>query len=398
MPTWLDNLSKVAAKSRRVILGAMSGTSANSIDVAVCAISDFGPPHQGIPGARVELKHFYSHPFPPDLQNSIFDVLSLNVREISELHAALGDLFADACEAALVEAKMGIDKVDLIGSHGQTVYHHSGNPGATKTSLQLADADRIAERLGCAVFSDFRARDLACGGEGAPLTPYSDLILFGGRSDTAIINLGGIANITVLNSDPEKVFGFDCGPANAPLDRLARILSGGEQNFDPSGERAWLGKADHRFVERLLADDPYLKRKPPKSTGFEMYGDEFVGKLIDKYGAADNNLMASVAEFVARTIFQAVEKYVLPVRKIDQIVLAGGGCKNTFLVSRIKDLLAPLAVRMSEDFGVPNDAREAMAFAVLANDALGGLPTALRSVTGARRTDTLGKLSLPRLS
>ncbi|HEX8200792.1 MAG TPA: anhydro-N-acetylmuramic acid kinase, partial [Isosphaeraceae bacterium] len=237
----------------------------------------------------------------------------------------------------------------------------------------------------------------AAGGEGAPVSPLADLILFGttGPARRAVLNLGGIANVTVLDPDPARVFGFDTGPANAPLDRLARTLSGGALPFDRDGRIGRAGRADAALVERLLAADPYLALPPPKSTGFEMYGDSFVAAVAAAHGGHDADLMATLTEFVARSVALGFARFVPPV---DEVIAAGGGVNNPALLGRIAALLAPAVLRRSDELGVPAEAREALAFAILANEALLGHATSLPAVTGARHAVVLGKLSFPRIA
>ena len=388
-------------KPSRVVVGMISGTSADSIDTAVCRIVGNGPPTAGRPGARVELIHYAETPYPAETRARILGLSSWGVRDVAEMNVLVAEAFAVACLKTLAEAGIAPEDVDAIGSHGQTVYHHSSVPGAIGATLQVGDGDVIAERTGCLTIADFRARDIAAGGEGAPISPFADMILYAPRegepqpSRRAVLNLGGIANVTVLDPDPSRVFGFDTGPANTLLDRLARRISGGTLSCDRDGEIARAGKVDETLVERLLAEDAYLARKPPKSTGFEMYGDAFVERAGALLGRFDADLMATLVEYTARTAADAFTRFIPPVV---EIVGAGGGVKNPALFNRLAELLVPARLILGDDRGVPGDAREAMAFAVLAHEALFGLPTSLPSVTGARRPAVLGKICLPRFA
>lgn len=389
----MERLAALARKPRRLVLGLLSGTSADAIDCAVCSIEGAGVPRGGCPGATVRLEAFHGSPFDPALRARSLDASRLDARGVAELHAALGDAFADAALRTLVLHGIPEEAVDLVGSHGQTVYHHAGEP--PRATLQLGDADRIAERTGFPVVSDFRARDVAAGGEGAPLTPYADLVLFPvapGAPRRAVVNLGGIANVTVLDPDPSRVVAFDTGPANAPLDRLARAVSGGDASFDAEGRLAAAGRVDETLLAELMRH-PFLARKPPKSTGVEAFGDAFVDDLARRRGRADADLLATVTAFVADSIADALRRHV-PGGMPAEIVVAGGGSRNATLVARLARATG-VRVVSSDERGVPTQAREAMAFALLANDALFGLPTSLPQVTGARRAVTLGKLSLP---
>ena len=291
-----------SAKPSRIIVGLLSGTSADSIDVAVCRMNGQGTKPE------VEFVHYQEHSLPSDVKRQVLGAADLDVRAVAELNVQLGEAFADACLISLKTAGISTEEIDLIGSHGQTVYHHSGVTGARRATLQLGDGDVIAVRTGIHVISDFRARDIAAGGEGAPLSPVADAVLFGRRDRDArsqrraILNLGGIANITVLDDDPARVFGFDTGPANAPLDRLARRLSQGALACDQDGHFARAGLVNEPLLADLLEHDPFLKRHPPKSTGFEMYGDAFLTHAAERHGGFDVHLMATLTEFVARTI------------------------------------------------------------------------------------------------
>ncbi|AMV35817.1 anhydro-N-acetylmuramic acid kinase [Planctomyces sp. SH-PL62] len=394
-----DLLTARTAKPSRVVVGMISGTSADSIDAAVCRIEGFGLPSAHGPGARVELLHYAETPYPAAIKARILDLAAWRVRDVAELNVLVAEAFADACLETLAGAGLKPEEVDLIGSHGQTVYHHSSVPGAIGATLQIGDGDVIAERTGALVIADFRARDVAAGGEGAPISPFADVILYAPRDPQApperraVLNLGGIANVTVLDPDPARVFGFDTGPANTLLDRLARRISGGTLDCDRDGALARAGRVDEALVETLLAEDAYLARRPPKSTGFEMYGDPFVDRAGTLLGRFDADLMATLTEYTARTVADAFARFVPPVV---EVIGAGGGVKNPALFGRLAQLLAPARLLLGDDRGVPGDAREAMAFAVLAHEALFGLPTSLPSVTGARRPAVLGKFCLPR--
>ena len=260
MSSVVKHLEDLTGKETRVVIGMISGTSADSIDVAICRVAGAGVPRADRPGASVELLHYGEHPYEADVRRQILDVQGLNVAAIAELNVRVGEHFARAALETLQAAGLSPSDVDLVGSHGQTVYHHSSIPGARRATLQVGDGDVIAERLGVAVICDFRARDIAAGGEGAPISPLADMILFGPREETAraVLNLGGIANVTVLDRDPSRVFGFDTGPANSLLDRLARKLSSGSLSCDRDGKIAGSGRVNERLVETLLADDAFL--------------------------------------------------------------------------------------------------------------------------------------------
>jgi anhydro-N-acetylmuramic acid kinase len=391
----LADLLERSRKPARIVVGLMSGTSADSIDVAVCRMTGQGAE------VGVELLHYREHAHDPEVKRRMIGIAGLDVRGVAELHVMVGEAFAAACLATLEGAGLAPQDIDLIGSHGQTVYHHSGVAGAIRATLQVGDGDVIAVRTGRYVISDFRARDVAADGEGAPLSPIADRVLFGRRASEepgrrrAILNLGGIANLTVLDDDPARIFGFDTGPANAPLDRLARRLSGGALACDRDGQFARAGRVDESLLGELIEQDPYLARRPPKSTGFEMYGDAFVDRAAGRHHGFDADLMATLVEFVARTVANGIRQCDALGPPVEEIVTAGGGVQNPVLMERIAALVAPVPVRQSDELGVPSDAREAMAFAVLADMTLRGSAAVLPPVTGAAAPKLLGKLSFP---
>ena len=364
----------------------MSGTSADSIDVAVCTIRGSGLK------SAVVLDSFLSAALDPRVAAQVQRAPNLSTREIAELDVAVAACFA----GAFLQCAAGCpNSVDLIGSHGQTIYHHSRKEGARKASFQVGNGDILAVQTGLPVVSDFRVKDIALGGEGAPLTPYADAVLYGSSGKRAILNLGGIANLTVPANDLSAIIGFDTGPANAPLDRLARKLTAGAQSFDTDGRIARAGNVNEELLRALLDSDPYLKLAPPKSSGFEHYGDDFVAHAERLYGRCDSNLMATLVAFVAQSVADAITRFVPADRRPSELIVAGGGAKNPALMHELAARLAPIAVIVSDEAGVPAAAREAMAFAVLANDALFGLPTSLPGVTGAERAACLGMWSFP---
>jgi anhydro-N-acetylmuramic acid kinase len=394
MTNAFSDLLKRSVKPSRLVVGLMSGTSADSIDVAICRIEGQATE------IRVKLIHYREHAHDPTIKFQILKAAELGLRAIAELNVLLGEALAKACLLSLEEASVLPAEVDLIGSHGQTIYHHSGVAGAHRATLQLGDGDIIAVRTGCYVISDFRARDIAAGGEGAPLSPIADIILFASREigkprRRVILNLGGIANITVLDADSTRVFGFDTGPANAPLDRLARHLSGGQLSCDQDGRLARSGRINEALLSELLETDPFLARRPPKSTGFEMYGDAFVTQAAKQHGGYDMDLMATLTEFTARAVALGLQQCAQLGSPVDEVIVAGGGVKNPALIERIKALIVPIPIRIADDLGIPAVAREAMAFAVLADMTLRGITADLPPVTGAIAPKLLGKLSFP---
>lgn len=387
-PPYLTSLSELANRSSLTVAGVMSGTSVDSVDVGICRIEEVPSSQQS--RASVVLEAFYRHPYPAALRSRVLKGRELNVEDVAELNVLIGQLFAEAVEAARL-AWDG-DTIDLIGSHGQTIYHHSGVADKIPATLQIGCGDTIASKTGIFTIFNFRAKDVAVGGEGAPLVPYADEQLFWGDGCRAVVNLGGIGNVTLLGLREGTVLGFDTGPANGPLDRLARKLTRGASELDHDGILASQGTINSELLAELLAD-PYLARVPPKSTGPEMYGDEFVEGIIRRFGRVDTDLIATMTEFVAISVAKSIIRF--SPEPVTQVVVAGGGANNPFLMSRIQAHLGDIPLVRSDECGVPAYAREVMAFALLAYDALRGRATSKPSVTGGARPVRLGCFAFP---
>jgi anhydro-N-acetylmuramic acid kinase len=355
------------------VAGIMSGTSLDGIDVAIVEIR----------GRGIETIGFQSTPFAGGLRQRLLACAeSGGAHAISKLNFELGELYAKAALRAI--SRFGA--VELIGCHGQTVYHE----GARHT-LQLGEAAVIAERTGAPVVSNFRARDVAAGGQGAPLVPYVDYLLFRHATRTRIaLNIGGIANITVIPpaAAPEQVIAYDTGPGNMAIDALAQEFSEGKLRCDRDGRIAASGKPDVRLLDRLLGD-PYYKRAAPKSAGREQYGEEFVARLKQsKLPLRD--LIATATALTARSIALAVRMH--QVRATDLIV-SGGGTHNPRIMAHLAGYLPGVAISTSTSHGVDADAKEAIAFAVLAHATWRRRPANLPSATGASEPVILGSIT-----
>ena len=372
------------------IAGVLSGTSGDGIDVAIARMRVDGNA-QLCPPVMLAFRTFA---FPAQLSARVRRVLDgepTGLRESSLLSRDLGRAFGDAVR--LLADERGLE-VDLVASHGQTVWHHDGLEDSGPATLQLGDGDFVAEACGAAVVSDFRQRDIAAGGEGAPLSTLADPLIFAAvPRPCAILNLGGMANLTIL-SDTNATRGFDSGPANSLLDGLARRFLG--RPFDRDGAVAATGVASEALVAELLAH-PFLKRAPPKSTGRDTFGARWTLEVIARArelrvlrdDREPEHLLASAADFVARSAVAALENFGGPV---EWLVLCGGGVHHAPLVDRLA-LRSRAPVASSVDFGVDPDAREALVFAVLgANFAL-GRALSCPGATGARRGRILGKFS-----
>lgn len=378
----------------RVVVGLMSGTSADGVDAAVVKIQRRGAKRSVTPVS------FQTFPYPRTLKRRILRLMHGEVagaEEIASLDVGVGGCFAAAALSAIGRAGISLRRVDLIGSHGQTVCHRPRE--SEPATLQLGEPAVIAERTGITTVADFRPGDVAAGGEGAPLVPYAHFILFAHPKFTrAIHNLGGISNLTLLPAavDAREITAFDTGPGNMVIDGLCRRLSRGRRAFDLNGAQAQRGRVDEDLLRSLLRH-PYFSRRPPKSTGAEDFGAEFVARLLrrarrKRLGAAD--LLATATALTARSIGKAYRELVLPrIRKLNEIYFAGGGRRNRALMAMLKEELPFARVGVVEELGFDGDALEAQAFALLAYEAVEGVAANLPRVTGARHPVVLGKIT-----
>jgi anhydro-N-acetylmuramic acid kinase len=371
----------------------MSGTSADGVDAALVEWPD-GPETRPF-----RLVAFHADPFEPGLQQRIHRLAAGRVaagqalRELAALDVELGERFAAAALAVCRAAGIGPEDVDAVASHGQTVAHHP-ELGAT---LQIGDPSRIAERTGCTTVADFRPRDVAAGGEGAPLAPFFHYAAFADpHEQRAVLNLGGIANLTWIpaGAAPEDAVAFDVGPANALLDGVVRAQSGGREAMDRDGERARRGRLDPELLARLL-DDEFLARPPPKSTGRERYGSDQAEALAREWrerGRGADDLVATLAAFTVEAVRRACAELLGPGARVDRLLVGGGGARNPALMDGLSRALQEARVEPLDAAGVPAQAAEAMAFSLLGRNALLGLPNHLPRCTGARRAAVLGEI------
>ena len=382
-----------------LVLGMMSGTSADGIDVALARISG-APPH-----LKAKLLRHTSSKFPPALRKEILRVAEqhpISAGELSQLNFRLGELFAAAALSACHEFRVLPSKIGLIGSHGQTIFHQ-GRPvpyfGApTASTLQIGEPSIIAACTGITTVGDFRPADIALGGQGAPLVPYADSLLYRHKKLGRVsLNLGGIANITVIpaSAKPSQVFAFDTGPANMLIDALLSHFTRGRQRFDANARLASQGRSIPDLLNELMRD-PYLKLPPPKSTGREYYGHTYTKKLLSlgrRHHAKPNDLIRAATIFTALSILDALNRFVLRKTNIHQLIVSGGGARNPLILAQLAAALPSIEVLPSSRLGVPEDAKEAFAFALLAYETFHQRPANLPSATGARGPSILGKIS-----
>jgi anhydro-N-acetylmuramic acid kinase len=390
-----DRLSSTS----RLVIGALSGTSMDGVDAALVRISG------GVDHPRIQLLSFVTVPYPAAIGRKLLAIASgwsTTAGEISHLNFLLGRLFAEAALKACRKARVRPGRVGTIGSHGQTIYHQgmlaSTSGECTASTLQIGEPSVIAERTGVPVVADFRTADMAAGGQGAPLVPLVDyLLLRRPGQGTAALNIGGIANITVVpaHTRPGQVFGFDTGPGNMVIDGLVRHYTAGRKKYDAGGRLANQGKVIETLLRRLLGL-PFFHRRPPKSAGREQFGSRFLAQyFLSRRGAAFEDLLRTATELTARTVADALGRFVFPRVRVRRLIISGGGAHNRLLLRRLGELLPKLEIELSDRYGLPVDAKEAIAFAVLADRAMRGLPGNLPRVTGARRAVVLGKIVRP---
>lgn len=378
------------------VAGVMSGTSLDGIDVALVHIDGSGV------DSKVELIHFTTVPFCNDMKNDIQQALSIensNVQLICSLNFKLGLRFANAVKEVCKEANFPLRQLDLIGSHGQTIYHQPQQDGGMiPSTLQIGEPAIIAYETNTTVISNFRTMDMAAGGQGAPLVPYSEIILYRHQTKNRLLqNIGGIGNVTVIPSQlsEKSVIAFDTGPGNMVMDEVCQRLF--QLSYDQNGDIAKQGVV----VEEVLTycmNHPFLKMNPPKSTGREQFGEEFVSELLKRFEKhSKENILTTVTRFTASSIVYHYKEFILPYYEIDEVILGGGGSYNDTLVEMIRHGLKEekCALFLQEDIGYSSEAKEAIAFAILANETYHRNPSNVPSATGAKNSVILGNITFP---
>ncbi|MGE5653244.1 MAG: anhydro-N-acetylmuramic acid kinase [Bacillota bacterium] len=393
------DLTQLARKETKRVVGLMSGTSVDGIDAALVEIKGRGIDTQ------VKLVAFANYPIDPEIRSEIFALFrpeSSNVETICHMNFVIGEVFAEAVNRIIRQAGLRNRDVDLIGSHGQTLYHipsaQTTGPITTASTLQMGEPAVIAERTGVTTVANFRTRDMAVGGQGAPLVPYVDYVLFRHPTVTrAIQNIGGIGNVTYLPADAslDQVLAFDTGPGNMIIDALVKFMTGGREHFDRDGKLAAAGRVSESLLAELM-QHPYISLKPPKTTGRELFGEQFTKELIVKaqrIGVSGPDLVATATAFTAESIAYHYRRYLSLKGAVQEVVIGGGGCYNPTLLGMLRERLAPAKVLTHEDLGISSDAKEAIAFAILANETICGLPSNVPTATGARRPVVLGSIT-----
>lgn len=372
------------------VVGMISGTSVDGLDAAVIQVRE-----EGADTLAVRLLGYYEGEIDEPLRqrvHALFDPALSRIDETCEVNVLLAEAFARTAQTAL--ERSGVPRADLVASHGQTVWHQVA-PGHTRSTLQLAEPSILAERLGTTVIADFRPRDMAAGGEGAPLASYPDVLLFGDERKTrAVQNIGGIGNVTWIPAAQAggSPLAFDTGPGNVLMDHATWRLTEGAERYDRGGALAALGTPDHSLLADLLAH-PYFAQRPPKTTGRELFGAQFGEPFLERArarGLSHADVLATLTTFTAESIADQYRRF-LPTPP-DEVVIGGGGAENPTLMGLLRTALAPARILVHEDFGLPSTGREAIYFALLGYQALHGRPNTAPTCTGASHAVTMGKI------
>jgi anhydro-N-acetylmuramic acid kinase len=383
-------LREIRKKGARFIVGLASGTSCDGVDAALVRIKGTGE------GLVIKLVDFQAFPYPPGLRLRLL-APRIDALEVCALNFEVGEHMADAANAIIKSAHEALHEVDLIASSGHTLAHlppRLASNGAVGT-LQIGEPAVIAERCSFPVISDFGQRDMAAGGQGSPLLSYADWLLFHRDDRTvACLNIGGIVNLSAIPPRFEDMLAFDTGPGNLALDGAVRLLTTGNRMIDNNGEAAAEGMVIDEFLDYLLSH-PYFSQVPPKSTGRENFGAEVYLRdaLSSRRTSRFEDLMATVTSAVAYSIVRALNRFIKPQFEISRLIVSGGGAHNTTLLDRIKQGLPDLVFRSSTDYGIPIDARKAVAVAILGNETICETPANVPSASGARRRVILGKIT-----
>ena len=387
----------VSERGMRVV-GMMSGTSADGIDVALVRIS-------GAPPTIVTKFEGHHHlRFPAVVRDAILRLANgaaTTTAEISQLNFLVGEEFARAAIAACKKWRLPLRQISLIGSHGQTIFHQ-GVAAAflgrrVASTLQIGEPSIIAERTSVTTIGDFRPADMAAGGQGAPLVPFVDYLLYRhARIGRVALNIGGIANLTVIpaGARPGQLFAFDIGPGNMVIDAIVESATRGRSYYDRDARLAISGKLIPALLSTLLKE-PYLRKRPPKTAGREQFGRAYAEKILawgKGHRASAEDLIRTATVFTSLSIADSLRRFVLPRARVDELIVAGGGARNPLLMAQLAAALPEIEIVPASEFGIPAEAKEAFAFAVLAYEAYYGRANNLPSATGARHAVVMGKL------
>jgi anhydro-N-acetylmuramic acid kinase len=383
-------------KKKKLVIGLMSGTSLDSVDAALVEIKNSGTK------SRIVQRDFLSFPFPEGAKNFILNNSnpgSGNVTDICRLNFLISYIYADAVKALLKKNKLNHKDIDLIGSHGQTIHHLPYKEtlfGYTfGSTLQIGDPAVIAKKTGILTVGDFRTGDVALEGQGAPLVPYFDYVLFNSKNkNRALLNIGGISNITYIKkkSTAGETIAFDTGPGNMMIDLVCRKYF--DVEYDKGGKIAASGKLNQEVFRKMIEADEFIDQKPPKSTGREYYGEVFLNRVLDDIQIDKKDLLATVTEFTAYAVFRNIQIFIKEFP--DELFISGGGALNKYLVKVLSRYIGKeTKIKKVESAGITSDAKEAVCFAFLANETISFNPGNIPNVTGAIKPTILGKICLP---
>jgi anhydro-N-acetylmuramic acid kinase len=391
----MNNLEKLIRKKEKKVIGVLSGTSVDSVSIVLVNIRGKGEK------SKIKVIDFQSFNIDKRLKNHILknsNISSSSVEEICKLNFIIGSLFASSVNKFLRKRKISNSDIDLIGSHGQTIYHIPEEENLfgfrIKSTMQIGEPSVIANSTGITTVADFRTADVAVKGDGAPLIPYLDYILFSCKNKSRILlNIGGIANFTFLkrNCTPEDIIAFDSGPGNMLIDNAMRYYF--NRDFDKNGGVAQKGKFNKKLFEEICSKDIYYKRKPPKSTGREYYEAVIFKFIIDKFNKIPpEDIVKTLTVYTAFTIAYNINNF-LPTEAINsEILISGGGSKNLCILKILQELLPCFKLKILDDNGINAENKEAILFAVLANEAVSGNKANVRTATNAIKSVILGKI------
>lgn len=391
------------ANTPRFVVGMMSGTSVDGVDAALVEIAgaDDAP--------QIRLVAFKNTPYPPKVRAQIFTLFAphtATVDNVGAMNFLLGEIYAEAALRVIEEAGLAPEDVALVGSHGQTIWHEPLGQEicgrSIRYTVQIGEGAVIAERTGICTVSDFRVADMAAGGQGAPLVPFSEYLLYRREHETILLqNIGGIGNMTVMpaGAKPQDVFAFDTGPGNMIIDAVTSAITGGEKAYDAGGEMAARGSVHAGLLEHMMQES-YYTQPLPKTTGREYFGAQYTARIMawaQERAIAPQDILATVTDLTAWSIADAYARYVLPVHHASELIVGGGGSYNRTLLGFLGARLAAhgVKVKTQEELGFNSDAKEAVAFALMADLCVRGKENTLPSVTDARHPAVMGKISYP---
>lgn len=373
-------------KDYKTVISMMSGTSADSTDACLLNIYK---------NDKFEIIDSLSLEYPKEIRERILKLANNmgDIKEVCRMNFVMGELFAKAVNCLLKKSGYKNEDIDFISTHGQTICHIPTKEDIsgikTRSTLQIGDISVISHRTGILTVGDFRTKDMAANGQGAPLVPFADKILFGTEVNRLIQNIGGISNVTVLSKDCD-IFAFDNGPGNMLIDYFVNKLF--DKNYDKNGEIASKGEIDNKWLNELL-QEPYYSIKPPKTTGRELFNNNYAEKIFKSAPKDKFSVISTITALTAKVITDSYKNFIFPKTKIKETVIGGGGAYNKTLMNYIQAYIPDIEVKTHEDFGIPNKLKEAIAFAYLGYYALNKQTNNIPSCTGANEAVIMGKIS-----